>query len=385
MYTSDKRNDGMIKIKKRNYLSEKKEKLHMDKEIKTGIIMTDKIEDIWRGKNYPGYPNSYPEERYMLNQIMKKYQSNKDERSGYNYKYILELTNLLGGKDKDFSKKRLELYNNRVQITKKQYNDKNEKYLLKSYKKTYNIPSKFNYRIDKFNKKNQMNNKYKTYNSFYNKGKKNNNDINRSFKMNNNNKYGDIYTKTSYNYNSPSKVESLKFLLSNKKCKSSQKGKMKNIKNQNVDSNYTSSLYLTQFNMNNDESFDTTSLVGKEDFLVSGDREKYHEYLQKEYKFFDVPRIRQLKFMYDKQKRIKLFKKMPNAKFLNYKKEDPLKTEIFKRIKRESYNQYLDQNYGLRNDTKIRFPNISNKSIKKLNFYKDCNSILANLKKHLCI
>ena len=387
MFTSNKRNDGMIKIRKRNYLSEKKEKIYMDKEIKSGIIMTDKIDDLWRGKNNPAYQNSYPEEKYMLNQIMKKYQSNKDERSGYNYKYVLELTNLLGGKDKDFSKKRLELYNNRIEVTKKQYNNKNEKYLLKTYKKAYNLPNKFNYKIDKFNKRNQTNkdiryNKYKTYNNFYKKRNKNNyKDIDQSFKYNSN-KYLDIYNKTSYNYNSPSKVSSLKFLLTNN-SKSSQKGTMQKMKN--LDSNYTSSLYLTQFNMN-DDSFDTTSLVGKEDFLVSGDREKYHEYLQKEYKFFDVPRVRQLKFMFDKQKRIKLFKKMPNAKFLNYQREDPLKTEIFKKIKRENKNKYIgSQNDAFRNDNNMRFPNINARSIKKIKFQKDCHSILTNLKKNLCL
>jgi len=391
MYSSNKiQNNGMIKIKKRNYLSEKKEKLYMNKEIKSGAIMNEKIQEIWRGKHNQLYENSYPEEKYMLNEILKKYQSNKDQLKGFNYKYILELTDLLGQKDKNFSKKRLELYNNRIHNTKKQYSNKNEKYLLKSYKKTYNISNKPNYKSDLFNKKNQMTfmtnfngdikfKKNKTYNSFYNKRNKNNN---YNIANMNTNKYIEIYNKTSYNYNSPLRVASLKFLLSNPKSKSCRREHLKNI-NKNLESNFTSSFYLTQYNMNNDDSFDTTSLVGKEDFLISGDREKYHEYLQKEYKFFDVPRIRQIKFLLDKQKRIKLFKKMPNAKYLNYRREDPLKTEIFRKIKREKNKTYYGFQKDIdKNDKKSRFPGIVTKPNSKLNFYNECKKILSNLKKN---
>ena len=392
MYSSNKiQNNGMIKIKKRNYLSEKKEKLYMDKEIKSGAIMNEKIQEVWRGKHNQLYENSYPEEKYMLNEILKKYQSNKDQLKGFNYKYILELTDLLGQKDKNFSKKRLELYNNRIHNIKKQYSNKNEKYLLKSYKKAYNVSNKPNHKTDLFNKKNQMtfmtnfngdikNNKNKTYNSFYNKRNKNNN---YNFANMNSNKYIEIYNKTSYNYNSPLRVASLKFLLSNPKSKSSRREHLKNI-NKNLESNFTSSFYLTQYNMNNDDSFDTTSLVGKEDFLISGDREKYHEYLQKEYKFFDVPRLRQIKFLLDKQKRIKLFKKMPNAKYLNYRREDPLKTEIFRKIKREKNKTYFGFVKDItKNEKKSRLPGIVTKPNNKLNFYNECQKILSNLKKNL--
>ena len=58
---------------------------------------------------------------------MKKYQTNQDELNGYNYKYVLELSDLLGQKDKGFSKKRLELYNNRIENDKKQYSKTNKK------------------------------------------------------------------------------------------------------------------------------------------------------------------------------------------------------------------------------------------------------------------
>ena len=365
----------MIKFKKRNYLFEKNQKINIDNEIKSGGIRnTKKSDEIWRGriKEYNDDPQS--EQKYQINQIIKKYQTNKDERKGYDFKYILELTDLLAKKDNNFTKKRLELYNRRIKSKKNLDKLEIDKSLLQPYRTENHFNQKPKLQVDKFNKnhikfmtyitENNKNNNLKKnnfYNTFYKGRNKNNNGFN-----NQNNQ--DYYYKTSYNYNSPLRIKSLKYLLSDSKNKSWGKDILKNNNNPNR------GVLITQYNNNVEDDFDNTSLVGKEDFLFSRDKEKYHEYLNKQYKFFN------------QQKRIKLFKKMPNAKYLFLKKEDPLKTEIFKRINREKNNIYLDvlKNMEKNNNSKKNYKLKSN-SFNKGYFYKECKHIMMNVKKTLKI
>ena len=370
------KNKGMIKVKKRNYLHEKEEALYMNNEIKAGGFINDKFEEIWRGKAKYLFAKSDQEEKYMIKDILKKYQFSQDERKGYDYKYVLELTNLLGQKDKDFSKKRLELYNNRINNKRKTYINNTENNILKKYKTPNIIRKNTNFKTEIHNP-NCKNNKYRTYNNFYNKGNKKNSLYNMNF----NNNQLDIYNKTSKNFNSPKKIASLKYLLTNPKCKSCKKDLLNNIKN---DKNIGSAFYLTQYNSNEEDSFDTTSLVGKEEFLFYGDREKYHEYLQKEFKFFDKRKMREVKYLIDKQKRIRLFKKLSNDKFLNYRREDPLKTEIFNKINREKNHEFFGkQKEIIKKDNKKKLEIINNKINEKLKFYKNCKNIFENIKKNL--
>jgi len=375
----------MIKIRKRNYLFEKNQKINIDNEIKSGGIENKrKIDEIWRGRTKELHDNPQSEQKYQLNQIIKKYQSNKDERKGYDYKYILELTDLLAKKDSDFTKKRLELYNRRISSKK----NLNKLELDKSLSQLYRTTNYFNQtpklQGDKLNKNpitfmtyiygNKKNNNFRKnnfYNTFYYGRNKNNNNLN-----NQNNQ--DFYYKTSYNYNSPLRIKSLKYLLSDSKNKSWGKELIKNNNKANT------GILITQYNNNVEDDFDNTSLVGKEDFLFSRDKEKYHEYLNKQYKFFNQPKLIQIKYLYEKQKRIKLFKKLPNAKYLFLKKEDPLKTEIFRRINREKNNIYFDvlKSMGKNNNTK-KIDRLKNKSFNKKSFYKECKNIMMNVKNNL--
>ena len=377
----------IIKFKKRNYLFEKNQKINIDNEIKSGGIRSKKKNDeIWRGRTKEYNDDPQIEQKYQLNQIIKKYQSNKDERKGYDFKYILELTDLLAKKDDNFTKKRLELYNRRISSKKNLNKLEIDKSLSQLYKTANHFNQKPKLQVDKLNKnhinfmtyitgnnKNINIKKNNFYNTFYKGRNKNNNGFN-----NQNNQ--DYYYKTSYNYNSPLRIKSLKYLLSDSKNKSWGKDILKNNNNPNT------GILITQYNNNVEDDFDSTSLVGKEDFLFSRDKEKYHEYLNKQYKFFNQPKLIQIKYLYEKQKRIKLFKKMPNAKYLFLKKEDPLKTEIFKRINREKKNIYLDvlKNLDKNNNTK-KIDKLKSKSFNKEYFYKECKHIMMNVKKTLKI
>ena len=104
----------MLKMRKKNYIQERKSKFYLDNEInsiKTGGIITPIREELWRAKPKYFLAKTQPEENFYIKEVMKKYQTNQDELKGYNYKYVLELSDLLGQRDKNFSKKRLELYN----------------------------------------------------------------------------------------------------------------------------------------------------------------------------------------------------------------------------------------------------------------------------------
>ena len=364
-------NEGMIKIKKRNYISEKKENFNMNNIIKKGGFINDKLEQIWRGRAKQLYQKSNQEEKYMLNEILKKYKSNQDELKGYNYKYVLELSDLLGQRDKNFSKKRLELYKNRINSRQNTHIYHTEKNLIENISNTPNIKSDINSKkkIKTFMTNTYGNNKYnKTSNNFFNKGKNNYNNLNLQNFQN-----IDIYNKTSSYYNSPLKIASLKYLLTNQKSKSCNKK-----------DNIIASFYLTQYNNNDEDSLDTTSLVGKEAFLFSGDKEKYHEYLQKEFRFFDQPKLREAKYLFEKQKRIKLYKRLPNDKFLNYGRKDPLKIEIFNKINREkNYIYFGKQKDRIKKQNKKRLDAINTKIKEKIGFYKNCKNIFKNIKLNL--
>lgn len=107
----------MIRTIKRNYLFKKKQKNNIYNEIKSWRVLNRiKIDEIWRGRTNELNPILNSEKKYQFNQII-----NKNELKGFDYKYILELSDLLAKKDNNFYKKRLELYRSRVKSNKKNY------------------------------------------------------------------------------------------------------------------------------------------------------------------------------------------------------------------------------------------------------------------------
>ena len=352
----------MLKMRKKNYIQERKSKFYLDNEInsiKTGGKITPIREELWRAKPKSFLAKTQPEENFYIKEVMKKYQTNQDELKGYNYKYVLALSDLLGQRDKNFSKKRLELYNLRIEREKKQYSKNNGKFI--KYQTAYKPKKQFNYFMDFFDNKKKSNflsNNKGNANNLYSKTMFNSREKNNIKK-----REQDIYYKT---YNSNNAIN--KFKLNN-------------------ENDYNKDILTENSIKKNDkeeESFDTTSLVGKEDFLANGDKERYHEYLSREYNFFSQAKLRQMKYLFDKQKRIKLFKKLPNAKYLNYKKDNPLRIELFNKINREKQklsNEFpnsIDKNiYLIKKNYNRKKPNFNNN--------KDFQNIVTKIKKKLCI
>ena len=362
----------MIKMRKKNYIQERKNNYALDEEINNIAIggnMNARFDKLWRGKTFSFIAKTNQEKNFYLKEVMKKFQTNQDELKGYNYKYVLELSDLLGAKDKDFSKKRLELYNHRLEIEKKKYSKTHGKFI--KYQTAYKPIKQTNYFLQFFDqrKKNNLMSNHKASmqetftNTLYSNKEKNNL----------NSKELEKYNRTTYNHNTPNKFGDLKLLLDDKTNKKNNK--------------YSNAMTEISYKKKeqDEQSFDTTSLVGKEDFLASGDKERYHEYLSREYNFFNQARLRQMKFIFDKQKRIKLFKKLPNAKYLNYKKENPLRVELFNKINREK--QQLSHEFPFIGDKKSYLKHKKNNPGKKpkTKFNKDCQNILIKLKKRFGI
>ena len=135
----------MIKIKRKNYIQEKaQERFDNDHIGISKAISLDKFEDKWRAKFKRKNYLTLTEDNYQINQILKNFQSNKDQINGFSSKYIQQLSDLLGQKDKNFTKKRLELYNNRINKINSNIIESEEKYNLKTYSSLSNINSKLN-------------------------------------------------------------------------------------------------------------------------------------------------------------------------------------------------------------------------------------------------
>ena len=307
------------KTQKNKYLNEKIQNIKTEKDILTGSIAFDKIDELWKARYKPEKLKSTSEQKYSINEILRKYVITQEEKKGYNSKYVQELTDLLGNKDKNFPKKRITLYNNRISKLNKLPNNNSEKYIL--------LPRKTI----------TLHHNDKTYDK-------------------------NIPCQTNIHH-SPIKPKSLKYNIHANKNKGSSKN-FNNSKNKNL----FSSLYVTQVKQKNDEKFDAFSLYGREEFLATGDKEKYRDYLKCQYNFFELPKLTHIKFLEDKRKRILLYKKSQDSKFLNRVREDPFKTEIFNRIKRENNNNNMMNTYEIKRKPKKRI-------FEKLN----CNSLYQGI------
>ena len=332
----------MIKIKRKNYIKEKAQaKFESNINHQLAGFSNFSNEDKWRGKSNHNCLTT-TEQNYEINEIIKKYQSSKDEIKGYSSKYLLQLSDLLGQKDKNFIKKRFELYNNRINGKKVNKNLNKEKEI----KTLSNVNSK----LDKiFNSK-----KSDTVTMFCTSFRKN-----KIKKINNKKNYDTV------NNNLPIKSKSLKTLLTTK-----NKNNLLRSKGKEAQSVLITQLYGNQKN----EDFYDKPLGGKEEFLLDGDKEKYQEFLKKEYNFYNNDNLNQVLYIYEKNKRIELFKNIKNYKFLKLKKNLAFRNNFITKILREKNN----------NDSDLPKISFKSKNNKKMNFIKDCEKICENIQKKLC-
>jgi hypothetical protein len=339
----------MIKIKRKNYLEERAQERYennINNQFKnSGAFSNDKSDNKWRGKDNQNSCLNSAEDNYQLKQILKGYQKSQDELNGYNSKYINQLTDLLSRKDKNFTRKRLELYINRINNKETIFNNYNDK-----SKDPYKTISTINSRLNRMFKprKSQLLKKH-TSNTL---------------------KKGRIYYKTISNF----------YPISLKDNNNYFKYKMRNR------NKLAESIISSQLRKNDDDSFDH-SLKGKEGFLMTGDRDKYKEFLQKEYKFFVTPDINQIIYTYEKNQRMKNFKNIQNSQFLELRKSNSYKYAFLNKIKRNKKKIKLNFDDIFKNNcNKISDEAKNNENSKKnnkINFIMDCKKILFKVKNNI--
>lgn len=339
----------MIKIKRKNYLEERAQERYennINNQFRnSGAFSNAKSDNKWRGKDNQNSCLNSAEDNYQLKQILKGYQKSQDELNGYNSKYINQLTDLLYKKDKNFTRKRLELYTNRINNKENIFNN----YIDKS-KDPYKTISTISSKLDRMFKprKSQLLKKH-TSNAL---------------------KKGRIYYKTISNFYPSSLKNNNNYF----------KYKMKNR------NKLAESIISSQFGKSDEDSFDH-SLKGKEGFLMSGDRDKYKEFLQKEYKFFVTPDINQIIYTYEKNQRMKNFKNIQNSQFLELRKSNSYKCAFLNKIKRNTrkiklnVDEIFKNNYNKISDEVKN--NENSKKNNKINFIKDCKKILFKVKNNI--
>ena len=340
----------MIKIKRKNYIKEKAQE-KLDRNISDQIgsfhhtLYDEKYGGRWGVKKKINHI-TLAEDNYQINEILKKFQRNKNEIKGFSSKYLLQLSDLLGQKDKNFTKKRLELYHKRIAKTNNNNNEENNFQTYNSISNISNIKGKLKRIFD--SKKSDSVTMYCT----------------------------DRYKKNLSNFNKK-KLKPLE--INNRISKSYKNFELKPLPiNKNK---IAKALLLTQLNSNEDEDISYEITVDRKDeFIKYGDKDRYESYLKKEYDFFNNNNLNQMIFLNEKTQRKKLFKNIPNYKYLFEEKDKkcPYKTKLFNRISRKKSNES--------NFTKSRnFKNKTNeaKNNNKITFYEDCKKIYLSVKKNL--
>jgi hypothetical protein len=353
----------MIRIKKKNYIEERtKESFNnINNQLRgSGGFINDRHDGKWRGKNNTKNSINLTEDHYQIKQILKGFQNSRDELKGYNSKYINQLTDLLYKKDKNFTKKRFELYSNRVK--NKEHRDSIFN-IDKNQERPYRTTSRFNSRLDRmFHSK-----KHESV-TMYNSSRLNSHKINNNIHIHKT--INSIWNRNRSPISTPLKANSLKYYLSNN----------------NINKNkIVKSIILSQLGSKEDDSFDT-SLKGKEEFLVSGDREKYQEYLSKEYQFILSPNINHVIYLFEKNQRTKNFKIVPNSKFLEFKKIS-IKNEFVNKIKKRNKTNNLNIKNKLlkcsESPDRGKLTEPRRKSKARFNFINDCKKILIKVKNNI--
>ena len=120
--------------------------------------------------------------------------------------------------------------------------------------------------------------------------------------------------------------------------------------------------------------------------MVSGDREKYQEYLTKEYQFVISPNINHAIYLFEKNQRTKNYKIVPNSKFLEFKKIS-IKNEFVNKIKKKNKTINLNRINILskcrENPDTEKLTGLRRKSKARFNFINDCKKILINVRNNL--
>ena len=410
-----------IKYKKENFKALKDEIKNINYSINKGgvssiVLLNENNQYVCRIQNRDAYySKSSPETNYIFNQILKQYELNKDQTAqGFNEKYIKELTELLSLRHihtKDYTKKRIELFNSRINKYHKSYinylKKKGEDANLQSTinKKIKTIDKTLNIKVldtiklrdrNIFSKKRSKTKLSLTNKSFLksdlfsyiknisyfnqineNINRKNDNGISTAKDESFNSKL--INNKKNHLYNSVINLNKFKIRNSNENLEKN----FSSLSPINKDKNKNDKNDLNQINDNNnnddDDEMKKKEDESKEEFLRTYDRKKYMDFLKTRYSFIKGNRNEEkdYKKTIEIMRRHNMFKLRPKEDFLKKQVKDMDKLIFFKRIENNN-NKKLNASSEIKiKKRKYKNVSLSPKIIRKIldNSIKPTNNI----------
>ena len=369
-----------IKYKRENFRALKDEmqniRFDINKEMShVAVALNDKNEYIFRVQNRDSYfsrPNA--EERYLFNQILKHYElSGNHLPQGFNNKYFSKLSDLMSLKNistNEYSKKRIELFNSRINENHKSYIN-----YLKKKGGDINLQSTINKKLNPMNMTFSIKLRNKMFNLKYQKNKNNQNIIRRSkilsiIRHTSKTGFHPDYTLSSFNQyrknikyrNEPSlstardeSSNSRRYLKNKNTINAINKSSSKYNTKKNNDIKFTNSFSLPQVDFNNQNEVDNDSNIkeklekemeikekkSKEEFLSTYNKTNYINFLKLKYHFIEDKNYegKQRKITFKDIKRRNMFRFKPKNKFILKKEKDNDKIIFFKKIDNECNKQ----------------------------------------------
>ena len=384
-----------MRYKKENFRALKDDMMNIEKNFGGGsgpsVVMNENCEFVCRIQNRNSkISNPTPEQKYLLNEILKYYELNSNQIvQGFNSQYFSDLTELMSKrnmKTSEYTKKRIELFNSRVNNNHKSYIN----YLKKEGKDT-KMKSSMNKTINPMNV--TYNLKLNDNNNPFNSTMKKANKSNSSFFIDFKKLYLNRYAKNFFYRNDKNDTTS-----SDKNFSSNRNNKYKEnktlfksasyinkYKTKNDDLKLAHNLSLVNYKIKeeinkNDEEMEIMEKKSKDEYFYTRNKKKYMNFLKSKYHFVEGknPEKKEPKLSIKDIKIKNMFKIKPKDIFLKKQSEVEDKKLFFKKLEKDIKKQ---------NDSESEFKKIRLRTNKKQlsnSFYKHniiYNSVIQHYNK----
>ena len=310
------------------------------------VTLNEKCEYVCRIQNRNAdISKPSPEQRYIMNQILKYYELNSNQKAqGFNNNYFKDLTDLLSKKNiktNDYTKKRIELFNSRV-------NNHHESYInyLKKEGKDTRMQSSMNKTINPMSATFHLN-----------LNNKNHIPISRMKKIKKSESISFIELKNSYLKQFPNNFLNKYEISASSINNENYFRKRNNPRNRTL---FKSASFLNKFNIENNESnlaqklsslninikedikkndanMELIEKKSKEEYLNTRNKKNYMNFLKSKYQFIEsnAKEKKEYKLSLKDIKIFNMFKYRPKDLFLKIRNKEEGKKLFFRKIEKE--------------------------------------------------
>lgn len=340
-----------MRYKKENFNSLKQDIMTIQSNFAGGagpnVTLNDNCEFVCRIQNKNAeISKSSPEQKYLLNEILKYYELNSNQKvQGFNSNYFKDLTELMSKKNmkaNEYSKKRIELFNLRV-------NNFHESYInyLKKEGKDTKMQSSMNKTINPMSATFHLN-----------LNNKNPLPISRTKKIKKPDSYSFIELKNSYLKQFPNnffyRYENSAFSLNNEnyfRKRNNPKNRilfksasyLNKFEKENNEQNLAQKLSALNINIKeddtkkNDAEMELKEKKSKEEYLNTRNKKNYMNFLKSKYQFIEdkAQEKKEYKLSIKDIKVFNMFKYRPKALFVKLRNKNEGKKLFFRKIEKE--------------------------------------------------